>query len=201
MIISEIDVEKYVNKTRKAQQKSAKLSGGFTGKGGQIGEVLAMVEKHYAFWNHAVKKNPEYAKVNPQGLLNAWIDKFYGTSSVNIDHKKAMNNGAINFTQGTKGASAIFRIVTAILLKPKSEKEAKLFRDQIEKHLPDIIRKEVREPMPKPTGDSNPTAAQNQVGAKKTASDGEEYEWKGAQWVGTKTGRMAKKEIAAELGK
>ena len=90
MIISEIDVEKYVNKWQKAQKKSSKLSGGFSGKGGQIGEVISMVEKHYAFWSHAVQKNQEFAKVNPQGLLNAWIDKFYGTSSVNIDHKKAM---------------------------------------------------------------------------------------------------------------
>jgi hypothetical protein len=32
-----------------------------------------------------------------------------------------------------------------------------------------------------------------------TASDGEEYEWKGAQWVNKKTGRVAKKEIGKKL--
>ena len=88
MIISEIDVEKYVAKHQKAQQKSAKLSGGFSGSGGQIGEVIKMAEKHYAFWQHAVKKNQDYAKQDPQGLLNAWIEKFYGTSSVKINVKK-----------------------------------------------------------------------------------------------------------------
>jgi hypothetical protein len=200
MIISEIDVEKYVQRTKKAQARDTKLSGGFTGKGGQIGEVLKMTEKHFAFWKHAVQKNPDVAKANPQGLLNAWIDKFYGTSSIKIDMKKAMNNEVIGAQQGKKGADVIFRIVTAILLKPKTEVEAKKFREQIVKHLNAEVQSDIGEPMPQAAQDQNPTAAQNQVGAKKTGSDGTEYEWKGAQWVGTTTGRMATKQISKELG-
>jgi len=201
MIISEIDVEKYVAKHQKAQQRSAKLSGGVTGSGGQIGEVIKMAEKHYAFWQHAISKNQEFAKQDPQGLLNAWIEKFYGTSSVKINVKKAMDNAAINMKQGKKGADAIFRIVTAILLKPKSEQEAKFFREQILPKMSAKMQKEISETMPKPAVDVNPTAAQNQIGDKKAGSDGNEYEWLGSQWKNIKTGRMATKQIAAELGK
>ena len=201
MIISEIDVEKYVAKHQKAQQRSAKLSGGVTGSGGQIGEVIKMAEKHYAFWQHAVKKNRDYAKQDPQGLLNAWIEKFYGESSVKINVKKATDNGAIGYKQGMKGAAAIFRIVTAILLKPNSYQEAKIFRDQILSKMPAKMQKEIGEKMPEPADDVNPTAAQNQVGDKKSGSDGGEYEWLGNQWKNIKSGRLATKKIAAELGK
>ena len=77
--------------------------------------------------------------------------------------------------------------------------------------FPRIMFKEVSEDMPGPKSSGQPTAAQNQQGTqnkpplakgtKKQASDGQEYEWKGAQWVSTKTGRMATKQISAELGK
>lgn len=193
MIINEIDVEKYVKKHQQAQKKSSKLSGGFSGKGGQIGEVIDMVKKHHAFWTHAIKKNEHFALTNPQGLLNAWIDKFYGSSSVNINHKKASTNGAINYKPGTKGANAIFRIVTAILLKPTSEQQAQLFRDQIEKHLPDDIKKELGEPMPNPK-DTNPDAAQNQV-PNKVYKAGDTVSWttaKGTPASGVVTGEEVK---------
>ena len=94
--------------------------------------------------------------------------------------------------------------VTKILLTPKSEREASIYREQILKQMPSNLKKDIGYPgvkMPTSADDPNPSGAQNQVGAKKTASDGNEYEWKGAQWVGTKTGRIATKKIAAELGK
>lgn len=34
----------------------------------------------------------------------------------------------------------------------------------------------------------------------RTASDGQDYQWKGAQWISLKTGRIASRNIAAELG-
>jgi len=48
-----------------------------------------------------------------------------------------------------------------------------------------------------PTKSKN--AKQVSPGETVTASDGNTYEWKGAQWVDTSTGRVAKKDVAAKL--
>ena len=198
MIINEIDVEKFAARTKKAQQKSAKLSGGFTGKGGQIGDVIKMAEKHHAFWKHAVQKNSDVAKSNPQGLLNAWLEKFYGTSSAKMTVKKATTSDNIKFKQGMKGAEAIFRIVTAILLKPDTENQAKLFREQIVDYMPPEMRKNIGFPqvrLPEPAGSENPTAAPNQTPKSKTYNAGDIVTWtsaKGNTVQGVVTGKEVK---------
>lgn len=196
MIINEIDVEKYVSRTKKQQKKDTKLSGGFTGTGGQIGDVLKMSEKHYAFWKHAVKKNVDVAKADPQRLLSAWVDKFYGTSSANVNWKKATGNDAILVKPGMKGAAAIFRIVTWILLKPKSDNEARRYREQIINKLPTEMQKEINEKMPRPASGQNPDAAQNQVPNKtKTYNAGDTVTWtsaKGNTVIGVVTGKEVK---------
>ena len=160
-----------------------------------------MIKRHYKAWQDIIAKHPEAAKDNPKGLLQAWFEKFYGSSSVRISWKNAEQKLMVSDTK--KGANAILKTVIGILLKPSSEVELGSYIEQIKnnKAMPANIKAEIDEPMPKPAPDEQPTAAQNQIGSKKTASDGEEYEWKGAQWVGTGTGRIAKKEIAAELGK
>ena len=58
-----------------------------------------------------------------------------------------------------------------------------------------VGKQTTKQPQPKT---AQPTI---KVGQKKQGSDGQEYIWKGAQWVGTKTGRMATKAMGAELKK
>ncbi|MBR20361.1 MAG: hypothetical protein CMA64_09515 [Euryarchaeota archaeon] len=198
MKINEIDNVKSYSKG------SYKLSGGITGKGGQIGEVIDMTTRHYKAWKDVIAKHSDHAKSNPAGLLQAWIDRFYGSSSAKISYKKASTEFGVDTDK--KGANAILRIVIAIMLKPKSSVEMQSYIEQVQDKLPNDISKEVSENMPAPQGDPEPAAAQNQgsniaKGTLKKASDGAPYEWAGAQWINLKTGRMASKQISAELGK
>ena len=193
-----------VDNVKKYSKGSYKLSGGITGKGGQIGEVIDMTVRHYKAWRNIVAKHQDHAKSNPAGLLKAWHEKFYGSSSARVSWKKATSE--LGVSDDKKGANAILRTVIGIMLKPKSAVEMQSYIDQIQDKLPNDISKEVQEDMPTPQGDPEPAAAQNQgsniaKGTLKKASDGAPYEWKGAQWVNLKTGRMATKQISAELGK
>lgn len=198
-----------VDDFKKYKKGSYRLSGGITGKGGQIGDIIDMTKRHYDAWKKIVKDYPDYAKEKPAELLQAWHERFYGSSSAKISWKKATSEFGVKDTK--KGANAILRTVIGIMLKPKSAVEMQAYLEQVVDKLPDPIGKEVSEDMPGPKSSGQPTAAQNQQGTqnkpplakgtKKQASDGQEYEWKGAQWVSTKTGRMATKQISAELGK
>ena len=154
MKINEIDNVKGYSKG------SYKLSGGISGKGGQIGEVIDMTTRHYKAWKNVIAKHQDHAKTNPAGLLKAWHERFYGSSSAKVSWKKA--TGELGVSDDKKGANAILRTVIGIMLKPKSAVEMQSYIEQIQDKLPNEISKEVQETMPAPEGDPEPAAAQNQ---------------------------------------
>ena len=186
----------------KKRYKDYRLTRGVSGKGGEVGDIADMAKRHYDAWKRVVAKNSDVAKANPEGLLRAWIEKFYGSSSARVSLKKAENDYGVN--TGMKGADAILRIAIGIIMKPKTRLELEAYYDQMKDKVDSSM--EVGEAMPKPTQDPEPSAAQNQgsniaKGTLKKASDGDPYEWLGAQWKNMKTGRMASQAVAQELGK
>lgn len=189
MRINEIDIAEAPVIDPKYKKGSYKLDGGLTGKGGQIGDVIDMVKRHYGAWKKIIDKNQDTAKTNPDGLLKAWVERFYGMSSARIKWKDATEKFGVEPT--SKGANAILRIVIAILLKPKSTVEMQSYIEQIQDKLPGTISKEVREKMPAGSKDVNPSAAQNQVPDQpKTFKAGDKVTWtsaKGKQITGTVT--------------
>ena len=85
--------------------KDYRLTKGVSGKGGEVGDIADMVKRHYDAWKRVVTQYQNVAKSNPEGLLKAWIEKFYGSSSARVSLKKAENDYGVN--TGMKGADAI----------------------------------------------------------------------------------------------
>ena len=200
MKIDEVLENKYKNKTYK-------LTRGVTGRGGEVGDIVDMAKRHYKAWDKLAndQKYKDFALSDPEGLLKAWIEKFYGSSSARINLKKAVEEYGVD--TNLKGADAILRIAIGIIMKPKTRVEVEAYYDQVK----DLAAKDMRgvgERMPAGKQQAEPSAAQNQGPAKqkiptgtlKKANNGDPYEWKGAQWVNLKTGRMATKQVASELG-
>lgn len=190
MKINEIDIVEASAIDPKYKKGSYKLDGGLTGKGGQIGDIIDMVKRHYGAWKKIIDKNQDIAKSDPDGLLKAWIERFYGSSSAKISLKKATTEFGVETNK--KGANAILRIVIAILLKPKSSVEMQSYLEQVADKLPSPINKEVAEKMPAGDKDVNPSAAQNQVPDQpaKSFKAGDKVTWtsaKGKQITGTVT--------------
>ncbi|OUW32505.1 MAG: hypothetical protein CBD31_01635 [Flavobacteriaceae bacterium TMED171] len=140
--------------------KDYRLTKGVSGKGGEVGDIADMVKRHYDAWKRVVSQYQSVAKSNPQGLLQAWIEKFYGSSSAKVNLKKAENDYGVN--TGMKGADAILRIAIGILMKPKTRVEMEAYYDQMKGKLDPKIDSEVGDPMPKAQQDPEPSAAQNQ---------------------------------------
>ncbi len=186
----------------KKRYKDYRLTKGVSGKGGEVGDIADMAKRHYDAWKRVVANNKQIAQSNPEGLLKAWIEKFYGTSSARVSLKKAENEYGVNTKM--KGADAILRIAIGIIMKPKTRVEIEAYYDQMKDKVDASM--EVGEAMPKATQDPEPSAAQNQgsniaKGTLKKASDGDPYEWLGAQWQNMKTKKYATKAVAQELGK
>ena len=186
----------------KKRYKDYRLTKGVSGKGGEVGDIADMAKRHYDAWKRVVANNPDVAKSNPEGLLKAWIEKFYGSSSARVSPKKAETEYGVN--TGMKGADAILRIAIGIIMKPKTRVEIEAYYDQMKDKVDSSM--EVGEAMPKATQDPEPAAHRTQdpniaKGTLKKASDGDPYEWLGAQWKNMKTGRVASKAVAQELGK